>query len=662
MNDSARLDNGETADKITLKRGQRTVTYEKVPDQFAIRMEEGRVAEAAEVEAVVDELDTAVEYVSTDQQERLDLYKVDAPGKMEKLVDGIRGVAATDVVTHAYKIDDSEEGVMIPVGTLTVQFKANIPTAKRKEILAEYGLEILDELDYLAEGYTVKLTRQARENPLKIAAKLQQRPEIVTAEPDLSFQIDLKYVPTDTLYAEQWHLNNRGDLFGLVAGADVKAEAAWEISRGSRDIVVCVMDDGFDLQHQDLNGEGKIISPRDLDQDDTDPSPVFFSDNHGTACAGVAVAEENGVGVVGLAPNCAFMPIRMEMRLSDNAVVRLFRHAIDNGADVISCSWSATAWDFPLSTKISGIINHAATRGRHNGKGCVILFAAGNENRPLNDRLPDGRISHQGFALHPDVIAVAASNSRDERSEYSNFGPELAVCAPSSGDPGRRIVTTDRRGTFGYSGHDYTFTFGGTSSATPLAAGLAALILSLNQELTAAEVKQIMMETADKIDPSRGEYDGNGHSKWFGHGRINGHRALLRVRDELLVPEEPFEAMLCQHRIKKELMTSEDTRDAIIFPLDVAIRQLDVQYALTHERPQELQLLLETPAGEQIVLRDRVPSHSEMVNEVVRSSDHQELFAPVLGSSAQGDWQLRIHNLSTNRVGELAQWGMLVTY
>jgi hypothetical protein len=140
-----------------------------------------------------------------------------------------------------------------------------------------------------------------------------------------------------------------------------------------------------------------------------------------------------------------------------------------------------------------------------------------------------GRLSHQGFALHPDVIAVAASNSRDEQSHYSNFGDEIAICAPSSGAGGRGIVTTDRRGIKGYTSNDYCFDFGGTSSSTPLAAGLAALILSINGDLTAAQVKEVMMETADKIgDPA--DYV-NGHSQKFGHGRINALKAVRRAAE-----------------------------------------------------------------------------------------------------------------------------------
>jgi subtilisin family serine protease/subtilisin-like proprotein convertase family protein len=650
----------QSSNKITLKRGNRVVTYEKVPNQFAVRLKQGRAQDPEELKRNVGEVETAVEHVDADLQEAMDVFTVAEAAKLEEIVDKMRKAPAAEIVTHTYKIDESSGGAMIPTGTLTIQFKPDVLENRQVGILAEFGLEIVENLDFLPNGYTVALTEEASENPLKIAFRLQQREEIETAEPDLSFQVALKYVPTDTLYNEQWHLNNQGNRIGLVANADVKAEAAWDITRGKRSITVCVIDDGYDLGHPDFNVGGKIVSPRDLFQDDHDPSPVFFDDNHGTACAGVAIAEENGIGVVGLAPGCAFMPVRMALTLSDNAVVTLFKHAIDHHADIISCSWSAAAWNFPLSTKIHAIIRHAATQGRHNGKGCVILFAAGNENRPL-DGVKNGHISHQGFALHPDVIAVGASNSRDERSDYSNFGPELTICAPSSGDPGRRIVTTDRRGVSGYSAGDYTFTFGGTSSATPLAAGLAALILSVDEELTSAEVRQIMMDTADKIDQAHGEYV-DGHSPWYGHGRIHAHRALVSVLGEGEGGEQRFESLFLEHRVNRPIADLGVTEDPIIFPLDVAVGEIEVHLDIQHSRPQDLRVSLETPQSDELLLVDGTNGLQDGITKIFHSSNEPELFAPVIGASAQGSWHLKVVATAAQEVGEIVKWGLTVTY
>ncbi len=516
---------GSPMDSITLKRGNHKVEFKKMPDRFAVRMKFGKAASETALESSLGDKAADINYVNSDDLESLDVFTIDQSEQLEQVMEELRKTSDSDVVSHVYAIDGQPGGEVIPTGTLTIQFEAEVDKSKREEILAEFGLEVVEDLDFLDDGYTVRLTDASTENPLKIVNKLQKRKEIKAVEADLSVQPAFEHVPVDTLYPLQWHLDNKGDRLGLVAGADVKAEEAWEFTRGEK-CVLAIIDDGIDLDHPDFDAPDKIVAPRDFGQGDFNPEPVSFEDNHGTACAGVALAEENGLGIVGLAPKCRLMPIRMA-GLSDNSVVNYFRHAMENGADIISCSWSAKPWYFPLSLKMAGIIHKAATKGR-DGKGCVILFAAGNQNRPLEGE-KDGQPSHQGFALHPDVIAVAASNSLDRRSSYSNFGPEITICASSSGSPGRSIVTTDRLGVSGYSIGDYTLHFGGTSSATPLAAGLVALILSVNPELTASQVKQIMMETADKIDEQNGEYV-DGHSPYYGHGRINAHKAVKRAK------------------------------------------------------------------------------------------------------------------------------------
>lgn len=645
-------------DEIKLRRGLQEVTLKKLPAYFAVRLKQGKAASERALEACCGRPKAEIEHVDSAATENMEIFTVKESAKLEETMDELRKAPTSDVITHMYALDDTPGGAVIPTGTMTIQFKSNVKDEEREKILAEFGLEVLEELDFLPHGYTVKLTDASKENPLKIAAKLQQRKEIVTAEPDLSFQISLKHIPIDTLYREQWHLKNRGDGVGLVAGADVKAEEAWDYTRGSRDIVVCVMDDGFDLEHPDFNAPGKIVAPRDFGQADFDPNPVFEDDNHGTACAGVAVAEENGTGVVGLATGCAFMPVRTSAWLSDESIVSLFQYAIDNNADVISCSWSAAAWNFPLSTKMNGIIHKAATEGRRNKKGCVILFAAGNEDRPLNGQ-KDGQISHQGFALHPDVIAVGASNSMDQRSSYSNYGTELTICAPSSGSPGRRIVTTDRRGTKGYSTDDYTNDFGGTSSATPLTAGLAALILSVNSELASAAVKRIIMDTADKIDQENGQYV-NGHSPRYGHGRINAHKAVaLAAGDsEVRLPEVLF----MEHRVNKPIPDLRVTEDDITFPLEVTSKEIEVTLDIKHTYRGDLRVILQPPQGDEIILHDGSGGSQKDLIRSFRSSDEPGLFASVIGTSAKGNWNLKIMDMAKQDVGNLNKWGIAITY
>ncbi len=644
--------------QIKLKRGSREVIFTKVPDRFAVHLKQGRAKDDLALEAACGKPKTSVTHLDYAEPDNMDIFVVREEVKLEETMDDLRKAPSSDIVTHIYALDNLPGSEIIPTGTLTIQFKTEEGNTERENILAEFGLEILEELDFLSQGYTVRLTESSKENPLKIALKLQQRKEIETAEPNISFQISQKHLPVDSLYQYQWHLENKGGMAGLTAGADVKAEEAWNITRGSRDIVVCVMDDGFDLDHPDFTASGKIVSPRDFGQNDFDPNPVSESDNHGTACAGVALAEENGVGVVGLAPRCSFMPIRTSGWLSDNSITNLFKYAIDNNADVISCSWSARAWDFPLSTIMHEIIKKTATQGRNNNKGCVILFAAGNESRPLDGTI-NGQVSYQGFALHPNVIAVAASNSLDKQSNYSNFGPELTICAPSSGSPGRRIVTTDRRGINGYSTGDYTSGFGGTSSSTPLTAGLAALILSVNPELPSAQVKKIMMATADKIDQANGQYV-NGHSSLYGHGRINAYKAVKLAAGT--GDENMLEVLFMEHRINKPIPDKGSIEDSITFPLNVIINEIEVDVEIKHTYRGDLKVGLRSPNGTEIILVNRTGGSADDIVKSFRSSDDPSLFTNILNSSAQGDWSLKIEDLASQDVGVLAKWGLAITY
>ncbi|MCB0625145.1 MAG: S8 family serine peptidase, partial [Saprospiraceae bacterium] len=249
---------------------------------------------------------------------------------------------------------------------------------------------------------------------------------------------------------------------------------------------------------------------------------------HGTPCASVALASSNGTGIVGAAPNAKFMPVS-GTSFSLRATEQMFDYCVKNGADIISCSWGTTDPNFSLSPLKEQAIARAAREGR-NGKGCIILFAAGNDDRDFLNF----------YAAHPDVIAVGASTSKDQHASYSNRGRELSVCAPSNGDwpiiaarawwdqgTTQRGIGDFRFWADGRSRGDRYKHFGGTSSSCPLVAGICALLLSVNPDLTAREVKEILQSTADKIGQPW-EYV-NGHSEKYGYGRVNADRAVAEA-------------------------------------------------------------------------------------------------------------------------------------
>jgi hypothetical protein len=535
---------------VTLKRGRGMINLVKSDDLIAIKpTSQAAVAEVlASVPSAIAPLDIGTS-LGGFQIVKLQSTK----DKLEETLDQLRSHYLVDGGSHVYHTPKNAAPI-VPTGKITLRFASESTLDQQQKILDDNHLEIIESTvkkkdDGTAlETFTVRTTPDAQ-NPLKIAEKLQQSGVVSLAEPDLATPGALFAfrMPVDPLLKEQWHLKNEGTQFGtslgLKAGADARVVAAWHRAQslGSPACTLAVIDDGFDLTHPDLAGNSKVVAPWDFTTNTDNPAPkrydpvARFADYHGTACAGVAIGNVNGGGIIGAAPNCRFMPVRWNSSISDDTIKKQFSYVATQDAWVVSCSWGVAANEFYLSTEMDEAIAECARQGR-NGLGCVVVFASGNSNHDIND--PQGG-TVDGFATHPDVISVAACNSRDEKSNFSNFGKEISICAPSSGEGGRGILTSDVRGTFqfrgvtyeaGYEAGDYTKTFGGTSSATPLVAGICALVLSVNPALTARQVKTILETSARKIG-NPASYDENGHSVHYGYGCVDADAAVQKAID-----------------------------------------------------------------------------------------------------------------------------------
>ncbi|MFM9863313.1 MAG: S8 family peptidase, partial [Micropepsaceae bacterium] len=459
----------------------------------------------------------------------VDDHSVDA----DRTLDVIRADKEVSVGTHVFHRGKGE-AMYVPTGEVYIKFKKGTKPAVKQKLMEKHGLMLREARG--EDALIVSVTTESS-NPVKVAAALQQESCVDIAEPDLATKAAVKarrLDVEDTLMADQWHLRNTGFHLGtssmLLKGADARVIDAWGSggTTGLDRVVIAVIDDGFDLDHPDFKRQGKTVHPWDFKRASTDPRPDD-GDWHGTACAGVATASLGGGRVVGAAPGCTLMPVRWGFNLADREIENWFEYVTAKGAWVVSCSWGALDPNFPLSTRAQDAVAKCAREGR-GGLGCVVVFAAGNEKSDINDP-NNGTVS--GFAIHPDVVAVAASNSVDKRSHYSNFGTEISVCAPSNGAGGVGIITsdvTDPTGSMrGYATGDYTDDFGGTSSACPLVAGVAALVLSVAPGLSAREVKSILQRSARKIG-KKTDYDANGHSRYFGFGCVNADAAVKLAR------------------------------------------------------------------------------------------------------------------------------------
>jgi subtilisin family serine protease/subtilisin-like proprotein convertase family protein len=393
---------------------------------------------------------------------------------------------------------------------------------------------------------------------LATANALQSDRSFQWASPNFYQQRERFFIPNDPLFGNQWHLNNTGQVGGT-PDADVDAPEAWDVNAGgSSNVVVAVIDDGMQLNHPDLQlfiNTGEIAG-NGIDDDsngwiddvngwdftsggigDNNPGPSVPGDAHATAVAGVAAGRGNNtLGVTGMAYNSRLLPVRIFLggsATSDANIASAIYYAAGRTAsgtgtwgagDILNNSWGGGGF----SSAISSAFTWASTSGR-NGRGAISYIATGNGfGAPVS--FPANLSS-----TIPGVIAVGASTNLDQLASYSNVGPQVDFVAPSGGPTyggTANIVTTDRTGADGYnSTSDYTTTgadgFSGTSSATPLAAGIGALILAQDPSLTAAQVRGLMRNTTDLIGPVA--YDNKGFNTQYGYGRVNANTAIRGV-------------------------------------------------------------------------------------------------------------------------------------
>jgi len=428
----------------------------------------------------------------------------------------------------------------LPTDTILVRFKPNALPAETSNVLTSCGATVSAKPDPRHEGrYTLKVS--SVDEVAGVLHTLSKSPLILWAQVDCKSQSRPKYLPDDASFTSQWYLHNTGQS-GSMTNRDLSAEKAWDITRGTSNVVIAILDDGFDLTHPDL-AANVFINPGEygggresdgVDDDgngykddwrgwdfidgDNDPSPALASNNHGTTMAGLAVAVAgNGIGIAGLANRCRFLPIRVA---STNTTYSTWAQAIEYAAqfaDVISISYY-------LDTKdaIYDALDNALVRGR-GGKGSVICTALGNSGikcRYTSDA-----------AAAPETISVSGNSNYDKRSWFADYGPSMNMVCPAGGggygnvDDRSRLLTTDRTGAAGYTNIDYTWQ-DGTSCACPLAAATAALIISQNPALTGLEVRRILETSCDKIDAGAFSYDKRGRCDQYGFGRVNALAAL----------------------------------------------------------------------------------------------------------------------------------------
>ena len=308
----------------------------------------------------------------------------------------------------------------------------------------------------------------------KLIEKLEDQKKVEYAEPNYLFK--KMGSPSDPIFTDQWHHKKIG------------TKAAWKKTMGSKEVVVAIIDDGIDRDHEDL--KGKIYKGYDAVRERKNILP---EGEHGTHVAGIiASSANNGVGGTGVAPNIKIMPINVFDGLYAGTVdiIEAIHYAVKNGADIINMSLGDTYY--------SKALNNAVQEA--NKKGVLLIAASGNEGdlKKSNKRVYPAAFSH--------VISVGATTSKDKRATYSNYDSSVDITAP-----GDKILSTFPNNNYAY--------MSGTSMATPVVTGVAALIWSNEPKLSKSAVEYRLYDSAVDLGIK-------GKDVYYGNGRVNAQKAL----------------------------------------------------------------------------------------------------------------------------------------
>jgi thermitase len=358
-----------------------------------------------------------------------------------------------------------EQDRFVP-GRVLVKFRANIGLDHARQIVAALGAREADELPAIGV-LVLDLPEQADE--AAFAHALEARADVEFAELDRVVS-PAQITPNDPWFGSwEWYLTKIG------------APAAWSTTTGANSIVIAVLDTGVDSAHPDL--QAKLVPGWNIYNNNSDTSDVY---GHGTVVAGTAgAASNNGQGVASVAWNCPIMPVRisaLDGTASYSAMASGLTWAADHGARVANLSYKAST---------SATVTSAASYFQ--SKGGVVVSAAGNQ------------ATFDSSSENSSILTVSATDSNDVLATWSNTGNNIDLTAPGW------VYTTYKGGTYGSTS--------GTSVSSPIVAGAAALVLSAKPTLTAAQVQDILKQSADDLGPS-------GWDTSYGWGRVNVARAV----------------------------------------------------------------------------------------------------------------------------------------
>ena len=556
-------------------------------------------------------------------------------------------------------IEEAGDGTIVDSYSPIIQ--AALAQKSDLSIYSETQLESATQWVVIASEYAGEPTKDLAGawivdvNPFEASRLFSQQIEngiIEVAYPLVKNDMQPRWVPNDPKFSDQWHLQNTGQTGGT-SGEDVNITGAWNSYRGTG-IVIGIVDDGLDWTHPDLDNYYESTLDYDFCGDDGDPSPSS-NNAHGTASAGVAAGVgDNNIGVSGSAPKAGLAGLQLiSCSTTDVREGGALGHERQD-IDIYSNSWGPSdngeTLEGPGPLMLAAMQNDALV-GR-NGLGNIITWAAGNG---LDD---DDNSNYDGYANLRYTIAVTAVDHKGRQSYYAEPGANILVASPSNGD-GESITTTDIEGSGGYTNNDYTDSFGGTSSATPLVSGVIALMLEANANLTWRDVQHIIVLTSRKNDASDSSWgvNGAGHevSHKYGYGVIDAGAAVSMAESWTSVEQEiSFSSGTTTVDTDIPDNSPNYISSNTTVPDAILVENVDIIVDIPHDFRGDLEIILTSPSGTESVLSEKHDDENSDYSNWRFSTVHN------WDEDSRGDWTLTVEDQGNNDVGSFDDWELII--
>lgn len=631
----------------------------------------------------------------------------------------MRQVRENHVAHHVYVNPDTDQEIVIDDKLFLRATDSVVNQIKEDHHLVDAGM--------MGDTRIMRVTGATGRNPVKTANMINERDDVEYCSPQLMVQPQrhqASLAAGSVLFREQWYLtadlNSHPD---IDPRSDIQAPETWQVSMGDPSIVIAVMDDGIDTGHPAF--AGKPFDPNGRNFADNHPEPTpDAGDFHGTPVASIAAGSQ-GTAMIGVAPQCTILPIRIGFGpLNQVQTLSEFKHA-SRHCDVLNCSFGFPPLDFQIFDPgfVQEIKKLTETGGRR-GKGLVIVFSAGNDDAPTEltsaenkngvrflgknnagnfvvREIPKNRAVFSAYPSIPGSIVVAAMSSLGRKSGYSNWGRQITMTAPSSNGHELSRIDNDFRANYrgqgqisasNRPGHGtssrplrdnpftpsvredfYTDDFGGTSGAAPVVSGVAALMLSVNPDLSADEVRGILMATSDRDldsttdlanDPNLQGFTGGfsaGRSEFFGSGKVNALNAVNRAKAlrtssanrkatavaNLAIPDNHPQGVVSQVNI----------------PSPGPVRSIVVDVDISHTYRGDLSVVLVSPQGFTAQLhRVREGGPADDLKRRYSAENNQDL-ADLVDAMIEGGgpWRLHVADRLRRDVGTLNHWTLDLT-